>query len=151
MVVEQLQGKHGANITLPNMLGIKGNREGKAADGVPFMAWDFIVHPETLLRCTGNLTLMDFLITTVRHGCQHYLWHPRLRYVLAFVREFAPTQPQGCKAVCCLPMQAVEKLEEATLVKLLRKHKMLAVQYKGVAGQQRCGQHACSIKAALTC
>jgi hypothetical protein len=36
-------------------------------------------------------------------------------------------------------MQAIEKLEEATLVKLLRKHKMLAVQYKGVAGQQGCG------------
>jgi hypothetical protein len=45
-------------------------------------------------------------------------------------------------------MQAIEKLEEATLMKLLRKHKMLAVQYKGVAGQQRCGQHAFSIRAA---
>lgn len=43
-------------------------------------------------------------------------------------------------------MQAIEKLEEAMLVKLLRKHKMLAVQYKGVDGQQRCGKHAWSIK-----
>lgn len=76
MVIEQVQGKHGSNITLPNMLGIKGNREGKAADGVAFKAWDFIVHPETLLRCTGNPTLMDFLITTVRPGCQHSPQHP---------------------------------------------------------------------------
>lgn len=76
MVVEQLQGKQGVNITLPNMLGIKGNREGKAADGVPFKALDFIVHPETLSQCTVNLTLMDFLITTVRHGYKCSLWHP---------------------------------------------------------------------------
>lgn len=67
MVIERFgQGERaGANITLPNMLGIKGNREGKAPDGVPFRVWDFIVHPASLLRCTGNPALTEFLVSTV--------------------------------------------------------------------------------------
>lgn len=34
-------------------------------------------------------------------------------------------------------LQATEKVEEAAHMQLLRQHKLLAVQYKGVAGEQR--------------
>lgn len=67
MVVKktQVKGQGRASVTMPNMLGAKGSRDGTSPDNKPFKACDFIVHPDTFYTCSGDSALWDALVTSV--------------------------------------------------------------------------------------
>jgi hypothetical protein len=91
-------GTMGRSVQLPIMLSSKSHRTATAADGVPLLSWDLVIHPYAMEWCEGSAPRKEHLVLMVSGPApaQHLLLALARRGAVVPVVTTPPARARTC-------------------------------------------------------